>query len=192
MLAASCTGQRRIKGSRESVPGDAAYSSFQKSCCCPSPSFNPHRAQLWAHLVLPNRAENVSFPNETLQQGAQAKWRNRSVQRCCNTWARIYPGHQLTHTDLTGTAVPATSKNQALGRDSCSKSLPLHWPCGDTACLHSCPNNSLLGVNTGIQVGLMRHPGSSQLDLFPRPTLPPTTENKCSFWLHQPQRSVLD
>lgn len=99
---------RRTKGSRESVPGDEAYRSFQ-SCCCPRPPFNPLRAQLWAHLALSNRAENVSFPNETLQQGAQAKWRDRSIQCCCNTWAWIYPGHQLTCTDLTGTAVPFTS-----------------------------------------------------------------------------------
>lgn len=82
---------RRIKGSRESVPGDAAYRDFQKSCCCPRSSFNPVRAQLWAHLALPNRAENASFPSETLRQGAQVKWRDRSVQCCSGTWARILP-----------------------------------------------------------------------------------------------------
>lgn len=50
------------------------------------------------------------------------------------------------------------------------------------------PSNSLLCVNTTIQTGPMKQRSCLQLDLFPHPTLPPTTAHKCSSWQHRPQR----
>lgn len=196
MLAASCTAAEEGQGQQGVCARRCSLQGLSEILLLPK-AFNPVRAQLWAHHALPTTAENVSFPSE---HSSREHKQNEGVG-LSNAALALGRGFTLGISWHVQTSQAQQCHPHPKTRHQEETHAPrASLPTGHVVTLLSlcqptfppCPKNSLLCVNTGIQVGLTRHCGSSQLDLFPHPTPPPTTENKCSFWLHQPQRFVLD